>query len=115
MITHVWAQSYDRDTNDLVSLPDDAAIEIAKRTNSAVPNHPQVRYVDPEAHDAYLRGENFWYGDNSAESGRYFQKAVDLQPDYALAWYGLSKYYGGEVLGGAMDPRMGWLQCNRLP
>ena len=105
--THVWAQSYDRDANDLVSLPDDAALEIAKRTDSAVPNHTHVRYVSPEAHDAYLRGENFWHSNNSAQSGRYFQKAIELQPDYGLAWYGLSKYYGGEILGGDMDPREG--------
>src|SRR5580698_7256205 len=34
--THVWAESYDRDAHDLVSLPDEAAMAIARKTNSAI-------------------------------------------------------------------------------
>ena len=47
--THVWAESYDRDANDVVSLPREAAQAIAKRLNSAVPHPTPVRYVSPEA------------------------------------------------------------------
>ena len=103
--THVWAESYDRDANDLVSLPEEAAVAIAKRTNSAVPNRTPARYVSPEAHDAYFRGEHYWFAGNADEARKSFQKAVDLQPDYALAWRALSEYYGAGALGGDQDPR----------
>jgi tetratricopeptide (TPR) repeat protein len=36
---------------------------------------------------------------------KYFQKAVDLQPDYGLAWRAISEYYGAEALDGNVDPR----------
>ena len=39
------------------------------------------------------------------ESGAWFQKAIDLQPDYALAWAGLADYYGEGVAGDVLDPR----------
>lgn len=50
--------------------------------------------MNPEAHDAYLRGMYLWYVDDTERSGDYFKKAVALQPDYALGWSGLSNYYG---------------------
>jgi tetratricopeptide (TPR) repeat protein len=103
--THVWAESYDRGANDLISLPDDAAMAIAKRTNSVVLRPVPARYVNPEAHDAYLHGRYLWYGFNNEEAGKYFKRAVELQPDYALAWSGLSDYYGLGIVDGETDPR----------
>jgi TolB-like protein/DNA-binding winged helix-turn-helix (wHTH) protein len=103
--THVWAESYDRDANDLVSLPEEAAVAIAKLTNSAVLKRTPARYVSPEAHEAYFRGEHIWYSGNPEEAIKHFQKAVDLQPDYALAWRAISEYYGSAALGGDQDPR----------
>jgi TolB-like protein/DNA-binding winged helix-turn-helix (wHTH) protein/Tfp pilus assembly protein PilF len=103
--THVWAESYDRDANDVVSLPREAAQAIAKRLNSAVPHPTPVRYVSPEAHDAYLRGRYVWFIGNNNEAGRYFRKATELQPDYALGWAGLADYYGQGVFGAGLDPK----------
>jgi TolB-like protein/DNA-binding winged helix-turn-helix (wHTH) protein len=103
--THVWAESYDRDANDVVSLPREAAQAIAKRLNSAVPHPTPVRYVSPEAHDAYLRGRYIWFTGNNNEAGRYFRKATELQPDYALGWAGLADYYGQGVFGAGLDPK----------
>jgi tetratricopeptide (TPR) repeat protein len=39
------------------------------------------------------------------ESGAWFRKAIDLQPDYALAWAGLADYYGEGVASDILDPR----------
>lgn len=103
--THVWAESYDRDANDLVSLPDDAAMEIAKRTHSTAANHAQLRYVSPEAHDAYLHGRYIWYAGSNEEAEKYFKKAVELQPDYAAAWTGVADYYAAGAVEGVLDPR----------
>jgi TolB-like protein/DNA-binding winged helix-turn-helix (wHTH) protein len=103
--THVWAESYDRNANDIVSLPDEAAMAIAKRTNSAVLQPSAARYVNPEAHDAYLHGQYLWYAGSNEEAEKYFKKAVELQPDYALAWTGVSEYYGAGMVEGLLDPR----------
>jgi TolB-like protein/DNA-binding winged helix-turn-helix (wHTH) protein len=104
---HVWAESYDRDANNMASLPDEAAIAIAKKTNSAVAERPPARSVNPEAHDAYMRGEHFWYSGNTEQAKIYFQKAVELQPDYASGWLGISQYYGSSMLNGRVNPREG--------
>jgi TolB-like protein/DNA-binding winged helix-turn-helix (wHTH) protein/tetratricopeptide (TPR) repeat protein len=103
--THLWAESYDRNANDLVSLPHDAALTIAQETHSAVGSQPPQKYVSPAAHDAYLRGHFLWFAGQDEASGQYFLKATQLQPDYALAWAGLSSYYGAGAVDFKLDPR----------
>jgi TolB-like protein/DNA-binding winged helix-turn-helix (wHTH) protein/tetratricopeptide (TPR) repeat protein len=103
--THIWAESYDRDFSGAFSLPLELSQTIAKEVKVAVsPAGPQ-RYINPEAHDAYLRGRYFWVSDNDGPSLEYFKKAIQLQPDYAAAWSGLSDYYGGHAVGGLAPPQ----------
>ena len=102
--THLWAESYDRDASDIVSLPSEAAQTIAKRLNSAVPQAPLTRYVNPQAHDAYLRGRYLWYGGQLEKSFEYFKKATELQPDYAPGWSGLAMYYTASAVDGQKSP-----------
>ena len=103
--THVWAESYDRNTNDAISLPREAAQTIAKKLNSTVLQSLPPRYVRPEAHDAYLRGRYIWFAGSNEEAGKYFKKATELQPDYALGWSGLSVYYGAGAIEAVLNPR----------
>ena len=60
--------------------------------------------INPEAHDAYLRGRYLWFRGSNKEAGEAFLRATKLQPDYALAWSGLADYYGQGALG-SLDPR----------
>jgi TolB-like protein/DNA-binding winged helix-turn-helix (wHTH) protein len=102
--TNVWARSYDRDLNSAMSLPQELAQTIAAAARvGATPAKPQ-RYVNPEAHDDYLLGRYFWFRGNNVRSGEYFEKALRLQPDYALAWDGLADLYEVKA-GGTMPPQ----------
>jgi TolB-like protein/DNA-binding winged helix-turn-helix (wHTH) protein len=88
--THVWAESYDRDPSAALSLPDELSETIAKQAKVDAAPRDEPRHVNPEAHDAYLKGHYLWVAGNDAESRKYFEKAIQLQPDYAPAWSGLS-------------------------
>ena len=102
--THLWAESYDRGVND-TALPNEAALAIAKRLGNVGAHSAAIRYVNPAAHDAFLRGKYLWFTDRMAESGEYFKKATEIQPDYAEAWAWLSSYYGEGVVVNALEPR----------
>jgi TolB-like protein/DNA-binding winged helix-turn-helix (wHTH) protein len=102
--SHMWAESYDRDANAL-ALPDEAARAIAKQLHSSVPAAAVARYVNPQAHDAWLRGRYLWFRDRNDEAGQYFRKATEIQPDYAPAWAGMSDYYGVGAVEAQLDPR----------
>lgn len=102
---HLWADSYDRDADD-VALPDEAARAIADRLHSAAAVAAPARYVNPAAHDAYLQGKYLWFSDGRlGESGKYFQKAIEIQPDYAMGWAWLANYYGAATVDNLLDPR----------
>ncbi len=91
--SHVWAESYDRDLNQAYSLPEELSRTIAKEVKAATSPAPAQRYISPEAHDAYLHGRYFWFTFNVANTLPYFEKAIQLQPDYAAAWSGLADTY----------------------
>jgi TolB-like protein/DNA-binding winged helix-turn-helix (wHTH) protein/Tfp pilus assembly protein PilF len=92
--THVWAESYDRDLNHAYSLPSELSETIAKEVKTATSPSPRQRYINPEAHDAYLHGRYFWFAGNDQRSQEYFEKAIQIQSDYAPAWAGLADSYG---------------------
>src|ERR1700733_12920302 len=92
--THIWAKGYERDLSGAVSLPQEISQVIASEAKVAsAPARPR-RYVNPEAHDAYLRGRYLWIAGNNGESRKYFEQAIQLQPDYAAAWAGIADSIG---------------------
>jgi TolB-like protein/DNA-binding winged helix-turn-helix (wHTH) protein len=101
--THVWAESYDRDLNDISSLQSEVAQTIARQVGLSVsPSAKSVKPISPEAHDAYLLGRYYWFAEEYKKSRENFQKAIDLQPDYAAAWSGLAdSYIASAVMGEA--------------
>jgi len=88
--THLWANSYDRDADQVSTLPSEISLAVAARLKAESMATAAQRYVNPEAHDAYLRGRYFWYATDFDRSREYMEKAIELQPDYATAWSGLA-------------------------
>ncbi len=103
--SHVWAESYDRDLDQAISLPEELAQTVAREVKSATSTDVPQRHINPEAHDAYLRGRYFWFAHNIPETLSYFEKAIQLQPDYAAAWAGLSDTYALRGVFGGGPPK----------
>src|SRR5271154_4438280 len=61
---HLWAKSYERDSRDVLALQDELASAIAHEINVELTPREQAQFanarpVNPEAHDAYLKGRFF--------------------------------------------------------
>jgi TolB-like protein/DNA-binding winged helix-turn-helix (wHTH) protein len=96
---HIWAESYDRNINEAMSIPADLSQTIVQKLKKAAGPATSPKYVSPEAHDAYLRGRYLWFAsDDNEESRKYFEKAIQLQPDYAAAWSGLADSYAAQAV-----------------
>src|SRR4029077_10133003 len=100
--THLWANSYNGDLGDILSVQDEVAAAVAEQIRVALPvGAPGVngakgtaRAVNPEAYDAYLRGRFYWTnrGDLHSSIEAYLQ-AIEKDPSYALAYAGLGSAY----------------------
>jgi len=98
---HLWAKSYERDMSDILVLQDEVARAIAEeiRVTLTVKEAALLkgsRRVDPEAHDAYLRGR-YYYNKGEREdlekARGYFEVARAKDPGYAPPYAGLADYY----------------------
>ena len=105
--SHLWAESYDRDLNDLAVLQSELARTIAREVGlTTTPFSPAARRIRPEAYNAYLLGRYYWFGGKAAKSREYFEKAIELQPDYAAAHAGLADSYFFEVANDPPKPEL---------
>jgi TolB-like protein/DNA-binding winged helix-turn-helix (wHTH) protein len=111
--TNLWAESYDRDAGNSVTLPSEAARAIASRLKKVATPVAPLQVISAEAHEAYLHGRYFfWAGTHTNafhdqamnKAGEYYKQAVALQPDYAQAWSGLSDFYDVSALHGDVPP-----------
>jgi eukaryotic-like serine/threonine-protein kinase len=112
---HLWAESYERDLRDVLSLQDEVARAIANEIQVKLTSQDQARLVsahsvDPEAYQLYLKGRFYWNKRTEAGLKRgieYFHQAIDLDPNYALAYAGIADCYSllGWDLFGALPPR----------
>jgi TolB-like protein/DNA-binding winged helix-turn-helix (wHTH) protein len=95
---HLWARSYERDAKDVLVLQDEIAEDIADQIRVKLSPKErglriQVHTVDPEAHDAYLKGR-YWAYKETSEGGwkalEYYQKAIAKDPNYPPAYAGVA-------------------------
>jgi tetratricopeptide (TPR) repeat protein len=111
----LWAKSYDGDLGDVLALQARIAQAIADEINIEVTADERARFasvrrVNPQAHDAYLRGRFHWNKRTPANLKKaisHFQRALEIDPLYAPAYAGIADCYS--VLGswevGALAPR----------
>jgi TolB-like protein/DNA-binding winged helix-turn-helix (wHTH) protein/Flp pilus assembly protein TadD len=89
--THLWSESYDRDSGDALRIEDEIAADVARtfaQTLDLHVNGGRQATIPPEAYGALLRGlQDFYRFDREglAAAQREFQRALDLAPNYGRA------------------------------
>lgn len=99
--THVWGESYDRELSDVLKMESDIAGVVAGEIRLTLSDQANQRLagaskVKPEAHDAYLRGLQGWNQrsrDGLLEAVAQFDRATQLDGNYAPAFAGLARAY----------------------
>jgi len=97
--THLWSQDYDYPLKDVITVEDDVAKAVAHEIRVRLTSKQQAELaqshpVNPEAFDAYLQGYSFFERNTNKDmdmAAKYYERATQLDPSYALAWVGLSR------------------------
>jgi TolB-like protein/Flp pilus assembly protein TadD len=101
--THVWSDTYDRDIDDLFSVQSEIATNVVRALGVTLlepeRNALEARPTENlEAYQAYVRGKEYadqsdYTEENFRLAIRLLERAVELDPNFALAWAALSKAY----------------------
>jgi TolB-like protein/predicted Zn-dependent protease len=107
--THLWAETYDRKLTDIFGIESEIAKRIAESLQAKLTGHEEQELAvkptnNPEAYDAYLRGLAIQTRiatlspDPLRKVIGFFERAVQLDPNFAPAWAQLSRahafFYG---------------------
>ena len=111
--THLWAQSYARDTRDVLTLQGEIARDVAREIKVALTPEEsthlsRARPVKPEAYEFYLKGQYHYYKWNPEDFKKavdYFQKTIDADPHWAPSYAALANAYGWLWIDGAIPPQ----------
>ncbi len=105
---HLWAETYDREltTSNIFAIQSEIASAIAEALQATLSPGDVARIgkantQNLEAYEAYLLGRERWRqrtAESLADAERLFQRAIDLDPDYALAYVGLADTYRFQVV-----------------
>jgi TolB-like protein/Tfp pilus assembly protein PilF len=98
---HIWAESYDENMRDALSLQSNVASAIAEQIRVTMKPQEQAtlwktQTLNPDAYQAYLKGRYFWNQrtrDGLQTAIDYFTRAVSIDPSYAEAYAGLADSY----------------------
>jgi TolB-like protein/DNA-binding winged helix-turn-helix (wHTH) protein/Flp pilus assembly protein TadD len=98
---HLWAETYERDSEDVIRLERQMAVAIAHEVTGRLTPAQETRVAhgrtsNPRAYDAYLRGRYLWgqrTPEPTTQAVGYFEQALREDPHFALAYSGLADCY----------------------
>jgi TolB-like protein/Tfp pilus assembly protein PilF len=111
---HLWSERYDRQIEDLFEIQDEVTLAVVDALKLKLLSTEKASLLkqptgNTEAYQLYLKGRYYWHQrtEESVKKGiECFEHAIDLDPDYALAYAGLADSYS--LLGlseyGALPP-----------
>src|SRR5207244_1816693 len=109
---HLWAKSYVRDLRDVLVLQNEVAQAIAQEIQLKLSSQEQARLstshtVNPEAQEAYFRGQYWVHKDLTgiSRSVAYFEEAIAKDPSYAAAYAALSAGYSLMIENGLLPAK----------
>jgi TolB-like protein/DNA-binding SARP family transcriptional activator len=98
---HLWAETYDRTLRDIFDVQSDVANQVVRALQTTLTPVEQARIArspteNVDAHKAYLRGRIHW-NKRTPEGVRtaieHFKRAIEEDPQYAVAYSGLADSY----------------------
>ena len=124
--SHLWSNRYDRELEDIFSIQEDIAENVATALQGVLTDKEKEAIRRPEtnveAYEYYLKGRHLYYQLHLKRSIVEFEKAIKLDVDYALAYTGLAdahawlyEWEGGDKAHLVSAERYSWTALSLAP
>ncbi|NOY06579.1 MAG: protein kinase [Chlorobi bacterium] len=98
---HLWSERFDREMKDVFAIQDEISLAIVEKLKIQLLGEEKSKVVkryteDPEAYSLYLKGLYFlnkWTEEGTQRGLEYFQKSIEKDPHFALAYLGIADTY----------------------
>ena len=116
---HLWSQRFDREMTDVFAIQDEISQAIVEKLRVRLAaDRPLVKRhtENVEAYNLYLKARYQllrFTPEGIAKSKEYYEQAIALDPNYALAWHGLAGFYNLLGMSGQHAAESG--QCASRP
>jgi tetratricopeptide (TPR) repeat protein len=112
--TQIWGEQYARKTSDLLQVQSIISKEVAKKlqlrlTGTQEKQLARHENVNPAAYELLLKGNFYWNKggtENRKKSLEFYNQAIAVDPNYALAYAELSASYNALTGYSALDPKI---------
>ena len=110
---HLWSENYDRELEDVFAVQDEIALAVTRRLQTTLLGDSDLPErqtpVNLEAYELVLKGLHFYRGgmDHIEQSLDFFQRALEIEPDYGFAHLGIATYYFSLASWGFIPPAEG--------
>jgi eukaryotic-like serine/threonine-protein kinase len=105
--SHLWSKTFDRNFSDIFKVQQQIAETVAQSLKIALekgPANASPQEVDAEAYNLLLQGNHFSYLGTAADNEKaiqLFREAIELDPNYGLAWVRLAESYSAKSFFGS--------------
>jgi TolB-like protein/Tfp pilus assembly protein PilF len=116
---HLWAETYDRQLTDIFAIQSDVALQIARALEAELSPGEETRVLkqptrDFQAYRLFLQGRRRftrYTPDASERAIHYFERAIERDPEFALAWANVAITYTDLAEAGAMAPDVAYARA----
>ena len=113
--SHLWSHDYDYRVQDVLVVQEHVAKAVAREIQLRLTAQREAEFarsqpVNPEAFDAYLQARYFFQRNTDNDTNmaaKYYERATQLDPSYALAWAGLSRTRHWQAVQGLIPSEEG--------
>jgi len=115
---HIWSEKYERSINDIFDIQDEISLAIVQNLKLKLLGDTKARMVKQytknlEAYNLYIKGRYFWNkrtGSDVYKALEFFEKAIKIDPNFALAYTGKADCYSTLGWYDYLSPREVYLQ-----
>ena len=99
--SHIWGEQYNKKLSDILAVQEEISKEISQKLSLKLAGEDEKKLAkrsteNTEAYQLYLKGRFHWNkrkADDLQKAVEYYQQAIAIDPNYALAYAGLASTY----------------------